>query len=233
MIKAARLGGRRMRELQNCAILKPMRRSIGIRAYLVILLCLGAIPPVNAESESPQEKTQAPGPGGIFLGAGFGFSGLAIQDSDIGSGLYPFTDTNLALELRIPLIRSFGIKLSYHAGFSYPIPMNTQLVPRGINFHELLAGLWLDLPLALKHFPAEALELHLAGGLSFPSYDYTYLYLLFPTAELSALFRKKIAGPIAISPFSLVYGPSIHLGFRRDPGISLGLGIHLGILLHL
>src|SRR5690606_26058246 len=92
---------------------------------------------------------------------------------------------------------------------------NIAAIPRGYGYHRARLGFWGDFPLAPSLFPADAIEIHLGAGLSFASYNYTYLYFLFPDIEAAALFRRRLTGPTSLVPVSVIFGPRLQLSFRR------------------
>jgi len=189
-------------------------------------------------------------PYGLSLGIQSGLNGLSLDHPVLGKGLYPQVELGFRMGLDFRLFQLWGMSFSLVQGYQLPITLGNQvIIPRGL---EYLEGQFLvtrfvpfgplvptvESPYSQDGLPTQKPQsrgiqgLSLRGGLGmvYANYLYTQVYLWYPSINISALAWSL---PIPGIPLGFLFGPELSLGFRRDPGVTLGAGFIFQVVLPL
>lgn len=189
-------------------------------------------------------------PYGLSLGIQSGLNGLSLDHPILGKGLYPQVELGFRMGLDFRLFQLWGMSFSLVQGYQLPITLGNQvIIPRGLEYLEgqflvtRFVPLGLSVPIVESTNSQDGLPtqtpqtrviqgLSLRGGLGlvYANYLYTQVYLWYPSINISALAWSH---PIPGIPLGFLFGPELSLGFRRDPGITLGAGFIFQVVLPL
>jgi len=163
-------------------------------------------------------------PTGLSSGLSTGLLGLGLGDPLLGEGLYPFWYGNLLFSARFRLAARLGLVLSYTPGFQLPITLpGSVVIPRGSVYSRLGLNLSGFFPLSVQDdFPIRALVLQGGFGAQYGRYLYTQVFSFYPDFEVSLLTWSL---PFGDFPIGILAGPHMLWALRRDPGMSLSIGM--------